>query len=378
MRIAILAQGLRAAGGQSVGLNTLAALARVRPEYQYLVVMPEQPEYRATVAKLEAEVLTHEARGAAARLAFDWRDLSRAIKAFRPDWVWGLGNLGLTSPPGRQAILLHKAQMVYPARYRPGEAPVQRAKNAYIRFQLARALPHTDVVFCQTDVMRRRFRAAFGYAGRVELMPNAVSGAIAAADPTGLPDELRAVARPFKLFVLTRYYPHKNLERIVECFEQFPETLADVACVLTIAAEQHPHARRLLARIRAHALEQAIVNVGPLQQARIAAFYRHTAGLLLPTVLESFTGTYLEAMTLERPILTSDLDFAREICGDAALYFNPWNAASMRDAIVRLRDEEGGAERLVAGGRARYAQFENDWDAIVEHAVGVLESIDAQ
>ena len=32
----------------------------------------------------------------------------------------------------------------------------------------------------------------------------------------------------------------------------------------------------------------------------------------MPTLLESFSGTYVESMYFEKPILTSDLDFAKK------------------------------------------------------------------
>ncbi len=208
--------------------------------------------------------------------------------------------MGLGRPPGRQAILLHKPQMVYPPENRPAEAVSRRLANRLIKLQLSRSLARTELVFCQTEVMARRFREAFRYDGRVELMPNAVSAAVRGGGDE-VPPELAGIRRPFKLFVLTRYYAHKNLELIVAAFERFPEELKDVACILTIAEDQHPRAERLLRRIEDAGLGNAVVNVGPLEQQRLAAFYRHTDGLLLPTLLESFSGTYLEAMAFNGP-----------------------------------------------------------------------------
>jgi hypothetical protein len=46
----------------------------------------------------------------------------------------------------------------------------------------------------------------------------------------------------------------------------------------------------------------------------VPKWYKATQALLLPTLLESFSGTYIEAMHFERPIFTSNLDFAKEVC----------------------------------------------------------------
>lgn len=43
-------------------------------------------------------------------------------------------------------------------------------------------------------------------------------------------------------------------------------------------------------------------------------------------------------MKMEKPIITSDLGFARSICQDAALYFKPRDARSAVEQIERLLD----------------------------------------
>lgn len=117
--------------------------------------------------------------------------------------------------------------------------------------------------------------------------------------------------------------------------------------------------------IKSRGLEDSIINVGPLSQQDLGAFYKHCDALVMPTRLESFSGTYLEAMHFGMPILTSDLDFAHEVCGDAALYFNPWNAESIRDAILTLKSRPELKQDLVAKGQARLrAGFKTTWDGV--------------
>ena len=45
MRLAILAHNLRFAGGRSVGINVISALARVANEHEYLLFMPRNLGY---------------------------------------------------------------------------------------------------------------------------------------------------------------------------------------------------------------------------------------------------------------------------------------------------------------------------------------------
>ena len=64
--------------------------------------------------------------------------------------------------------------------------------------------------------------------------------------------------------------------------------------------------------------------------------YRESSLVFLPTVMECFSATYPEAMAMSRPIVTSDRDFARSVCGSAALYFDPKDADQAANAIIRV------------------------------------------
>jgi glycosyltransferase involved in cell wall biosynthesis len=104
-------------------------------------------------------------------------------------------------------------------------------------------------------------------------------------------------------------------------------------------------------------------------------YYTACHALCLPTLLESFTATYVEAMHFRRPILTSDLDFAHAVCGDAALYFDPWSPESIRSAIERLRVDSALADDLVARGSARLARLFRSWEEIAAGLLVELQQI---
>lgn len=400
MRIAILAHNLRVAGGLSVGLNIVSSLARVGSQHDYLLVLPAGVGYEAGARPARSECAFFRRRwGSLGQAWFNEFTLPRLVRSFQPDVVWALGNYGLARPGAPQAILIHQPQLVYDPREQKTRRWSMTRSIRYVRRQLERSLPATQLVFCQTRTMATRFERVFGAlapAARVELLPNAVSehvmrGAapadalVAGGEPSAPPavaEQPRvppAVAeRPgkFVLFALTRYYPHKNLELLADAFGQFREALRGVVVLLTIARTQHRGAARLLDRIERENLGEHLVNVGPLAQSELAAYYAHCGALVLPTVLESFSGTYVEAMRLGCPILTSDMDFAREVCGDAAIYFDPSSPAGLRDAILRLRDGGAALRAALADlGRRQLAGMANQWDPMVAAALGKLTGI---
>ncbi|NJD05858.1 MAG: glycosyltransferase family 4 protein [Methylococcaceae bacterium] len=378
LRIAVIAHALRAGGGVSVGQNLIDGLLRQGSTHRYFCSVPAGLGYEAICENQPhcQPVYFRRQGGHFDRWYFDERVLPKLVKEFAPDVVLALGNRGLSGVKWPQAILCQDSHLYYPSRHFGRETQPVRLLIAYSRARLARDLRHTNLLFCQTPVAAARLRETYRYEGEIALAPNAVSVATIAGEVNvAVPEPLKVISASTRLFCLTRYYAHKNLESIVLLFDRYREELRDVAVVLTISAEDHPNAGKLLQAIRKHGLDRQIVNVGPLQQTELAAYYRHCQALFLPTLLESFSGTYLEAMRFECPILTSDLDFAHHVCGDAALYFDPWDPARMKEAIFSLASDDSLRNTLKEIGIDRLNTGFADWAMVTSTVLKKLKSI---
>ena len=93
------------------------------------------------------------------------------------------------------------------------------------------------------------------------------------------------------------------------------------------------------------------------RQEKLSDCFYNCVGLLFPTLLESFSGTHIEAMHFGLPILTSDLDFAHYVCGKAALYFDPWAPQDIAEKILLLKNNPDIRDQLVKAGTARITNF---------------------
>lgn len=375
IRIAVVAHALRAAGGLSVGQNILAALGRVAPEHHYFVSIPSGLRYEQVCREIpNCETLIFQDSGSLfRRWRFDRFELPKKINAFLPDAVICLGNTGLLGVAAPQAILCQDAHLFYPMKYYLKETVLRKLIIYYQKQRLKNDLRKAQLLLCQTTAAEKRIRQVFHYKQNVVICPNALSESVLEnKENTEVPAPLRPYLDKIKLFCLTRYYPHKNLETVVEVFRRFGQELQNVMAVMTISAEQHRGAAKLLRLIDKYGLHDRILNVGPLHQGELTGYFRNCQALLMPTFLESFSGTYLEAMHFGLPILTSDLDFAHEVCGDAALYFDPWNATSIRDAILRIKNEPELAHDLCEEGNVRLVGRQKSWDEIARNVLQEL------
>ena len=377
MKILILAHALRAGGGQVVGVNTISALGNLDVNNDYYFIVPDQTEYR----ELPLDTIRHHVYYYRRRFShlgrwiFDTFTLKRIVKLYKPDVILGLGNLGISTSPCVQAILLHNPYLVYSSRYSGGLALTDKLWLFFLRWLFKSSLSRARLIFCQTATMESRLRSAYGYHGRTEVVENVIS-AFASCGDDNVPPTLAACGEKFKIFYLTRYYPHKGLEMLVETMDRYREELSDTVAVITIAPGQHRNAARLLQRIKKRQLADRIINVGPLVQKDLGVYYQACDCLVMPSRMESFSGTYLESMHFGLPILTSDLDFAREVCGDAAIYFDPWDALSIKDAILHVKGDPNLREDLVAKGRKRLSEsFKRTWEDIAADIKYHLESL---
>lgn len=376
MRIVVLAYNLIDSGGLSVGRNVTALLPRLREQHEYLMLVPAGLGYEQHTGDPHVTVREIPRRGLLGRVLFDLLTLPKMVKDFSADLVLALGNVGLSDCPCKQAILIHQPQMVYSSEHYGRPILKDRFRLWGVRRRIKACLGSTQVVFCQTPVMRHRFAESFEYPiEHIKLMPNAVSEFAKQAENPSVPPILAQKNGTFYLFFLAYYMPHKNFEVLIELFRHFREQLKDVRCIITIAREQNKKASILLDNIQKYHLENQIVNVGRLKQEELAGYFYHSDAMFFPTLLESFSGTYLEAMHFGQPILTSDLDFAWYVCDDAAVYFDPWNPKDIVEKILLLKNSESMRKELVQKGRQRISKFFRSWEQIVSDMLREIENL---
>lgn len=372
MRMSIISHGLSVAGGKSVGLNIISELLAQNPEFEFQFFLPDLVDYCQLpfTEKSEVNIYTKN-MGILGRIFYDSFVLPKKIADFSPDFIFALGNIGLRKPPCPQAILYHKPHFVYPELEIQGKKPAKNFSNRLISWQLKHSFKNSELIFCQTEVMKQRVEKYFKFKKNLALLPNSVSENINLEMENK--NDIEFNDNKTRFLCLTRYYPHKNLEAIVKCFDKYRDELRNVVCLLTIDKSQHKDAAKLLKNIADLGLEENIVNLGPVKQEHLANYYRSVSGLLLPTLMESFSGTYVEALSFGCPVLTSDRDFAHVICGEAAIYFDPLSEESMYKSIQLIVDNQQITNELVSKGKTRHKELLKTWNSIVSDAVAEIK-----
>ncbi len=83
-------------------------------------------------------------------------------------------------------------------------------------------------------------------------------------------------------------------------------------------------------------LDKHWMNHGRISQKELAIMYKSCQLCFLPTLLEVFSASTIEAMYFELPIVASDFDFNSEVLGDSCLYFKPKDAKEAANKLAVL------------------------------------------
>ncbi len=152
-----------------------------------------------------------------------------------------------------------------------------------------------------------------------------------------------------RLLYISSYYPHKGFELIPPMLRLLKEKGILVELVVTIRQEDF---------LRIFNGIDNVINLGNVAPKYCPFLYRESDIAFAPTLLETFTAVYPEAMYSGKPILTTDLPFARAICKDAAVYFDPESPEDAAEKLVRILNDQSLQDKLVKKGKERVREFD--------------------
>ena len=199
--------------------NLISAMGRVGPRNRYLVTIPPDLGYEDACSSMPSfEIVPcHHSGGLSASWFYERFQLPKRVNAFAPDMLLSLGNRGLFNLVCPQAVMIHCPYYFYPSKQHGKLSLRERVVILYHGYHLKKVLPRSSLVLCQTEVAGERIRDTYGYKGDLLVIANPSSvfiGEVKGPDRT--PEGLRGLENKMKLFCLTRYYPHKNLEGLVK------------------------------------------------------------------------------------------------------------------------------------------------------------------
>lgn len=171
--------------------------------------------------------------------------------------------------------------------------------------------------------------------------------------------------------------PHKNLHGFLEGFARarHKQQLDDVHIVLVGdygGAGFHSNYGDLQQLANDKRIKGKVHFTGFISDQDLLVLYNDAMAAAMPSFSEGFGLPAVEAMACGTPVLSSDQGSLPEVVGDAGVFFNPYEAESISNAIVKMSTDP--ALRLHLSGVAVSRARSFTWERAARLALGYLEA----
>lgn len=132
---------------------------------------------------------------------------------------------------------------------------------------------------------------------------------------------------PFLIYV-GNFYPHKNIIRLIHAFNH-----VQLEIKLILIGPQDFFSHEIKNQITKLKLEKKIIFFHNATVSDLKFFYKHSLGLIHPSLSEGFGLPILEAKSLNCPVIVSDIPIFHELIKNDAIFFNPEDERDIANKI---------------------------------------------
>ena len=343
---------IKTGGGVQLALNFLdhVEYSPLRDHNLTLAVPDIGPLSTRRYGPLFERVITSP-RSYLARLFFEYFRLQRIMRTEKIDAVFTFFGAGLPHPKRIVSLVT----VAYPIICYP-ESPYwgyiswrRKVRIRALNFLRKHRLKSASKIIAETEVMKSRLATTLRCEpDKIVVIPPAPTDYVTPRDTD----------RRGKVFLFpSGNDDHKNLWRlysVAQCL--LAKGMNDFLFVLTVDRGSY------MRKLRETAIDEQILDknfhfIGSISPDRIMDLYNLGDYVVSLSDLESFSNNYMEAWKVGIPLIASDRDFARGICGDGALYVEPHVADDVADKFIAVTENANLRARLVESGRERLTRL---------------------
>ncbi|MEN3013947.1 MAG: glycosyltransferase family 1 protein [Endomicrobiia bacterium] len=166
-------------------------------------------------------------------------------------------------------------------------------------------------------------------------------------------------------------HPIKNFKRMIEAIALVNQKKLDIDFVI-VGLLDKKFFKELNTEVHL-CLKKKVHFIGHVSNEKLSPFYTGAKLFLFATLHEGFGLPPLEAMACGCPVVVSNKGSLPEICGDAAVYVNPYNPEDIAEGILKVLTDENLRQQLIKKGFEQVKKF--SWEKSVKSFLDVLLQI---
>ena len=191
------------------------------------------------------------------------------------------------------------------------------------------------------------------YCDKIKVIPNGI-----------YPENFNPKKKKRKILFVTRLFERKGVQYVINAMK-------DIKNYELIICGDGPYKEKLEQQI----IELNVSNIhllGYVSYEQLKYEYETSSIFVLPSSAESFGVVLLEAMSSDCAIITANNSGCCEVVGDAALLVRPRNSDDIKEAIVKLINDDKLRTELIFKARKR-VEDNFTWKNIAKQYVSVYE-----
>ncbi len=166
--------------------------------------------------------------------------------------------------------------------------------------------------------------------------------------------------------------PHKNLECLVDAFQQIQNSLrSDVKLVIAGPWDKRYDGAEKMATLLG--LRDRVQLIGWVEENDLPSLYSGAMVFVFPSLCEGFGLPVLEAMACGTAVVCSNRSGLSEVAGEAALLINPEDSRQLAAEIIRVLREKDLRQELTEQGLKRAKLF--TWEKTAEKTLALYHQV---
>lgn len=228
--------------------------------------------------------------------------------------------------------------------------------DKYRRWSVVRA----DFWIFETKILEQRAVSLCGFPEnrtRVVKMSPSVLVSSTSIMPRVRENYAKQVDRGFRFLFLCSGNPNKrlhNLPRIAH--RMIAKTGHRFVFIMTLHSND-TYYKKIMKEAKQLAIEQLFVTVEPVRPEHVSSIIDVCDCMCTFSVLESFSNNFVEAWAMKKPLVVTDADWARDACGNAAIYVDVESCESCAEVLVEVLSSQAKRDELVFCGEKRIASY---------------------
>lgn len=224
----------------------------------------------------------------------------------------------------------------------------QKKKN---RFFEKKALIAADSIISVSQFTAKKTNEVFGINRKFEIIPNSIE--------TDSFKPSRSEISSNRILYFGTLIRKKGVLELAEIFNRINRKKPEAELILIGNDVKDIFEMRSTFKLFTDSLEpQAAENVtylGPVKYDEVIKYIQGSTVVVLPSFAEALPMTWIEAMALEKPLVSSNIGWAKEVMidGETGYTVNPKDHKTYADRILKLLDDKELRKKMGISGRKR-------------------------